>query len=62
MGLDRHRPDHLPGDVPGPARPSLAGKALERGDWRLDAVDLRGFTRTATRPSTTRPSAAAPAW
>ncbi|MGE3294439.1 MAG: tRNA (guanosine(37)-N1)-methyltransferase TrmD, partial [Geminicoccaceae bacterium] len=29
---------------PGPLGLSLAGKALQRGDWRLDAVDLRRFT------------------
>ena len=34
----------FPEMFPGPLGLSLAGKALERGDWRLDAVDLRGFT------------------
>ena len=30
---------------PGPLGLSLAGKAFQRGDWRLDAVDLRRFTK-----------------
>ena len=34
----------FPEMFPGPLRASLAGKALARGSWRLDAVDLRGFT------------------
>jgi tRNA (guanine37-N1)-methyltransferase len=33
----------FPEMFPGPLGLSLAGKALERGLWRLDAVDLRGF-------------------
>jgi tRNA (guanine37-N1)-methyltransferase len=35
----------FPEMFPGPLGLSLAGKALQRGDWRLDAVDLRRFTR-----------------
>ena len=34
----------FPEMFPGPLGLSLAGKALARGAWRLDAVDLRGFT------------------
>ncbi len=34
----------FPEMFPGPLGTSLAGKALERELWRLDAVDLRGFT------------------
>ena len=34
----------FPEMFPGPLGASLAGKALERELWRLDAVDLRGFT------------------
>lgn len=33
----------FPEMFPGPLGHSLAGRALERGDWRLEAVDLRGF-------------------
>lgn len=33
----------FPEMFPGPLGCSLAGRALERDDWRLDAVDLRGF-------------------
>jgi tRNA (guanine37-N1)-methyltransferase len=33
----------FPEMFPGPLGLSLAGRALERGLWRLDAVDLRGF-------------------
>ncbi|HEX6013455.1 MAG TPA: tRNA (guanosine(37)-N1)-methyltransferase TrmD [Geminicoccaceae bacterium] len=33
----------FPEMFPGPLGLSLASKALERGLWRLDAVDLRGF-------------------
>ena len=35
----------FPEMFPGPLGQSLAGKALQRGDWRLDAVDLRRFAR-----------------
>lgn len=34
----------FPEMFPGPLAFSLAGKALARGVWRLDAVDLRDFT------------------
>lgn len=33
----------FPAMFPGPLGHSLAGSALARGDWRLDAVDLRDF-------------------
>lgn len=35
----------FPEMFPGPLGQSLAGKALQRGDWRLDAVDLRQFAQ-----------------
>ena len=34
----------FPEMFPGPLGLSLAGRALQRGDWRLDAIDLRRFT------------------
>jgi tRNA (guanine37-N1)-methyltransferase len=33
----------FPGMFPGPLGQSLAGKALEQGVWRLDAVDIRQY-------------------
>ncbi len=33
----------FPEMFPGPLSQSLAGKALERGQWRLEAMDIRGF-------------------
>ncbi len=33
----------FPDMFPGPLGRSLAGKALERGDWRLEAIDIRDF-------------------
>ena len=33
----------FPEMFPGPLGQSLAGKALERGDWALEAIDIRGF-------------------
>jgi tRNA (guanine37-N1)-methyltransferase len=33
----------FPAMFPGPLGHSLAGKALEQGLWRLDAVDIRGY-------------------
>lgn len=35
----------FPGMFPGPLGFSLAGRALERGDWRLETVDIRDFAR-----------------
>lgn len=35
----------FPGMFPGPLGESLAGKALQRGDWRLETVDIRDFAR-----------------
>ncbi|NNG05720.1 MAG: tRNA (guanosine(37)-N1)-methyltransferase TrmD [Inquilinus sp.] len=34
---------------PGPLAASLAGKALERGDWLLETVDIREFARNKHR-------------
>ena len=39
----------FPEMFPGPLGASLAGKALERGAWTLDAVDLRGFAKDRHR-------------
>jgi tRNA (guanine37-N1)-methyltransferase len=33
----------FPEMFPGPLGLSLAGKALERGDWKIEAIDIRGF-------------------
>lgn len=33
----------FPEMFPGPLGLSLAGKALERGDWALETIDIRGF-------------------
>ncbi len=33
----------FPEMFPGPLGFSLAGKALDRGDWALETVDIRGF-------------------
>jgi tRNA (guanine37-N1)-methyltransferase len=33
----------FPEMFPGPLGQSLAGKALERGDWRLETMDIRSF-------------------
>src|ERR1044072_3285106 len=33
----------FPEMFPGPLGQSLAGKALERKDWALEAIDIRGF-------------------
>ena len=35
----------FPGMFPGPLGESLAGKALDRGHWRLETVDIRDFAR-----------------
>ncbi len=39
----------FPEMFPGPLGHSLAGKALERGDWRLETVDIRDFARDKHR-------------
>ncbi len=52
----------FPAMFPGPLGQSLAGRALETGIWSLDVTNIRDFARTGTAPSTTRRSAAAPAW
>jgi tRNA (guanine37-N1)-methyltransferase len=33
----------FPEMFPGPLAHSLAGKALERGDWKIETIDIRGF-------------------
>jgi tRNA (guanine37-N1)-methyltransferase len=39
----------FPSMFPGPLGQSLAGKALESGKWRLDALDIREFARDKHR-------------
>ncbi|MEM7444869.1 MAG: tRNA (guanosine(37)-N1)-methyltransferase TrmD [Pseudomonadota bacterium] len=39
----------FPEMFPGPLAVSLAGKALERGDWRLETLDIRDFARDKHR-------------
>jgi len=39
----------FPEMFPGPLGASLAGKALARGDWRLETVDIRDFARDKHR-------------
>ncbi|MDB5364588.1 MAG: tRNA (Guanine37-N1) -methyltransferase [Rhodospirillales bacterium] len=39
----------FPEMFPGPLGQSLAGKALERGDWSLETLDIRGFARDKHR-------------
>jgi tRNA (guanine37-N1)-methyltransferase len=39
----------FPEMFPGPLGQSLAGKALEQGLWRLEAMDIRGFARDKHR-------------
>src|SRR5580704_8309015 len=39
----------FPEMFPGPLAHSLAGKALADGIWKLDAMDIRGFTQDKHR-------------
>lgn len=39
----------FPEMFPGPLAASLAGRALERGDWALETVDIRDFARDKHR-------------
>ena len=39
----------FPAMFPGPLAHSLAGKALQEGIWRIEAVDIRGFARDKHR-------------
>lgn len=39
----------FPEMFPGPLGQSLAGRALARGDWMLESVDIRGFARDKHR-------------
>lgn len=39
----------FPDMFPGPLGVSLAGKALDRGDWRLETLDIRDFARDKHR-------------
>ena len=61
--LDRHRHHHLPRDVPGPAGRVPGRRApcsATCGGWIRSTC--AASPPTGTRPSTTRPSAAVPAW
>ena len=39
----------FPAMFPGPLTQSLAGKALERGDWTLEVLDIRDFAKDTHR-------------
>ncbi len=50
----------FPEMFPGPLGLSLAGRALEAGSWRLDAVDIRGFAHDRHRTVDDTPSGGGP--
>ncbi len=50
----------FPEMFPGPLGLSLAGKALERGLWSLDAVDIRGFAADRHRSVDDTPAGGGP--
>lgn len=50
----------FPEMFPGPLGHSLAGKALETGVWRLEAVDIRGFATDRHRSVDDTPSGGGP--
>lgn len=50
----------FPEMFPGPLGISLAGRALEAGTWRLDAVDIRGFATDKHRSVDDTPSGGGP--
>jgi tRNA (guanine37-N1)-methyltransferase len=50
----------FPEMFPGPLRLSLAGKALEKGIWALDAVDLRDFATDRHRSVDDTPAGGGP--
>ncbi len=49
-----------PAMFPGPLGHALAGRALERGDWRLDAVDIRDFATDRHRSVDDTPAGGGP--
>ncbi|HUD51140.1 MAG TPA: tRNA (guanosine(37)-N1)-methyltransferase TrmD, partial [Parvibaculum sp.] len=50
----------FPEMFPGPLGVSLAGRALEAGTWRLEAVDIRGFATDRHRSVDDTPSGGGP--
>src|SRR5579862_6302616 len=50
----------FPEVFPGPLGASLAGKALERGLWALDAVDIRDFATDRHRSVDDTPAGGGP--
>ncbi len=50
----------FPEMFPGPLGISLAGRALEAGTWRLEAVDIRGFATDRHRSVDDTPSGGGP--
>lgn len=50
----------FPGLFPGPLAESLTGAALQRGVWRLDALDIRGFARDKHRSVDDTPAGGGP--
>ncbi|WP_439816348.1 tRNA (guanosine(37)-N1)-methyltransferase TrmD [Zavarzinia sp. CC-PAN008] len=50
----------FPAMFPGPLGLSLAGRALEAGAWRLDAVDIRGFASGRARMVDDTPAGGGP--
>jgi len=50
----------FPEVFPGPLAASLAGKALARGDWALDVLDIRDFARDKHRSVDDQPFGGGP--
>ncbi len=50
----------FPEMFPGPLGLSLAGQALERGQWRLDAVNIRDFATDRHRTVDDTPAGGGP--
>ena len=56
----RNRADDFPEMFPGPLGSSLAGKALEKGVWTLDAVDIRDHATDKHRTVDDTPAGGGP--
>ena len=52
----------FPEMFPGPLGQSLAGKALEQGRWRLEALDIRSFATDKHRTVDDTPFGGGPGW
>jgi tRNA (guanine37-N1)-methyltransferase len=50
----------FPGLFPGPLAESLTGSALQRGVWRLDALDIRAFAKDKHRSVDDTPAGGGP--